>query len=70
MVTAGRPRKSLEEVKRVSVGFKSKLKPQWDRLKTQGGFKSDTEFIAHLLQIEESRQNQLPEREADSDRSE
>ena len=64
----GRPRKSLDEVKRVSVGFKSKLKPQWDRLKARGGFKSDTEFISHLLQIEESRQSSL-EPEVDCEKS-
>ena len=53
---AGRPRFVLAASKRPAravLKFDKELHSSWSTLKQQGGFHSDSHFVAHLLSLEE-----------------
>ena len=58
---AGRPRivAATSRPARAVLIFDKELHSSWNILKQRGGFHSDSQFVAHLISLEESRQSQL-----------
>ena len=58
---AGRPRfvTAASRPDRAVLRFNKELHSSWSILKQREGFHSDSQFVAHLLSLEESRQSQM-----------